>query len=255
MDSTLDIGRWSGKTALITGASSGSGRAIARSLSRAGLRVILWARRADRLKDLENELSPTNTEVYSSSIDLRDTGAILNGFNEIRERWGGIDVLVNCAGLGIYSPLLTGDTEIWREMLEVNVLALSVCTREAIKDMRKRGDNGHIIHISSIAGHRVPFQSGVYAASKFAVRALTEGLRQELRDAGSQIRVSSISPGMVETEFGDSYYASKELADEKQSQFPVLQPEDIASLVDHFLSQPPHVELHDVILRPTQQIK
>ena len=100
---------------------------------------------------------------------------------------------------------MTGSSDDWREMLEVNVLALCICTREAIADMRKRGDDGHIVHIASMAAYRVPLRSGVYSATKFAVRSLTEGLRCELRAAKSGIRISAVSPGFVETEFAGVY--------------------------------------------------
>jgi len=139
-------------------------------------------------------------------------------------------------------------------MLEVNVLGLSVCTREAVQRMRRRGiDDGHIIHISSMSSHRVPPGSGMYAATKFAVRALTEALRKELREQGSSIRVGAISPGYVETEFAERYHGSREMADETYSRFPVLQPEDIADAVCYMIDTPPHVQIHDMLMRPTEQ--
>jgi len=119
--------------------------------------------------------------------------------------------------------------------------------------MRRRGDDGHIIHLSSMSGHRVPANSGVYSASKFAVRSLTEGLRQELRAAQSKIRVTAISPGFVETEFAEKYDKSKEMAQKVYSRFPVLQSEDIANSVWHALSQPPYVAIHDILIRSTEQ--
>src|SRR6185503_9378283 len=185
---------WRGKTALVTGASSGIGRATAAALAAAGMRVAVCARRKGPLEEIAGEVLPLE-------VDLRDEPQILRMFAAIRERWGGVDVLVNNAGLGHHAPLFDGDTAAWRETLELNVIALSVCTREAIGDMRRRGDDGYVIHVSSMAAHRVPRQSGMYSASKYAVRALTEALRQELREAKSKIRVTAISPGFVETEF------------------------------------------------------
>jgi NADP-dependent 3-hydroxy acid dehydrogenase YdfG len=138
-------------------------------------------------------------------------------------------------------------------MLEVNVLALCICTREALTDMRGHGDTGHVIHISSMSGHRVPAGSGVYSATKYAVRSLTEGLRQELRAAGSAIRVTAISPGFVETEFAANYHGDEQAAERTYSQYPCIQADELADAVLYALSQPPHVELHDVLLRPTQQ--
>ena len=164
-----------------------------------------------------------------------------------------MDVLVNNAGLGRLAPLTSGDEELWREMLEVNVLALCICTREAVSDMRRRGDEGHVIHVSSMASHRVPGGSGVYSATKFAVRSLTEGLRLELRAAKSKIRVGAISPGFVETEFAEVYHGDAEKAKETYSQYRVLDPQDIASTVLHMLQLPKHVQIHDVLVRPTEQ--
>src|SRR5690606_13402210 len=144
--------------------------------------------------------------------DLRDERAIDALFSAVRERFGGVDVLVNNAGLGRAAPPTSGATEHWREMLELNVLAPCICTREAIRDMRARGADGHVIHVSSMAAHRVPAGSGVYSATKFAVRSLTEGLRQELRELKSGIRVTAISPGFVETEFAERYHGSADAA-------------------------------------------
>ena len=174
-------------------------------------------------------------------------------FERARARFGGIDVLVNNAGLGRAAPLTTGDTAAWREMLEVNVLALCVCTREAVKDMRARGDEGHVLHVSSMAAHRVPPGSGVYSATKFAVRSLTEGLRQELRALGSAIRVSAISPGFVETEFAAVYHQSEEKAEQTYGRYRVLDDVDVAEAIAWALAAPPHMQVHDILLRPTEQ--
>lgn len=236
--------------ALITGASSGIGAAIAEQLAAGGYRLVLCARRQERLQALANSLQAKGAAVLTCGCDLRDEASILRLFEQIRQTWHHLDVLVNNAGLGHRAPLMSGDTEAWREMLEVNVLALCICTREAIQMM---GDRGHIVHISSLSGHRVPSANGVYAASKFAVRALTEGLRQELRAANSQVRVSAISPGYTETEFAEKYNRSPEKARQIYDQYPMLQPQDVAQAVAYVLSQPDHVQVHDVLLRPTQQ--
>ena len=135
------------------------------------------------LAELGDELGG---ETIVAPADLRDEAAILSVFERIRSAWGGVDVLVNSGGLGRSAPLLEGPVEAWREMLQVNVLGISICTKLAVEDMRRRGDCGHVFHISSMSAHRVPGGSGMYAASKFAVRALTEALRKELRHAGSK---------------------------------------------------------------------
>ena len=241
------------QVAMVTGASSGIGRAIALKLAQEGYRLALCARRLQRLEDLQSQLESLGAEVLIQAVDLRQESAILGFFDTVRKRWGGVDVLINNAGLGHKQPLLDGETEAWRDMLEVNVLALCICTREALQDMKGRGGQGHVVHVSSMSGHRVPGGSGVYSATKFAVRSLTEGLRQELRQAELNIRVSSVSPGFVETEFAAQYHQSQDQAEALYGQFPVLQPEDIANTIAYILAQPDHVQIHDVLLRPTQQ--
>jgi NADP-dependent 3-hydroxy acid dehydrogenase YdfG len=245
--------RWRGRVALVTGASSGIGRAVSRRLAQAGLRVAITARRRERIDALAKQIGEAGGEALALPADLRSEEEILGLFRALRERWGGVDVLVNNAGLGHHAPLLSGPSEAWREMLDVNVFALCVCTREAVRDMRERGDAGHVIHVGSMAGHRVPPGSGVYAASKFAVRALTEALRQELRRAESDVRVSCVSPGFVETGFHAHYYGSEEAGRRATERFPVLQPDDVAETVLHVLRQPAHVQIHDVLVRPTRQ--
>ena len=216
------------------------------------MKVAVCARRRERLYAWCDNIGDT-TETMAVTADLRDEADIQRMFGQIRDAWGGVDVLVNNAGLGHAAPLMTGDTEAWREMLEVNVLALCVCTREAIADMRGRGDCGHVVHISSMAAHRVPPGSGVYSASKYAVRALTEGLRAELRAAQSGIRVTAVSPGYVETEFAEHYHNSAEAARKTYGRYKVLAAADVANAVTYILSQPDHVQIHDVLLRPTDQ--
>lgn len=243
--------RFRGKVALVTGASTGIGRAIATMLAESGMRVAVCARRLDRLERVAAEVP--GAEWLCRATDLRDEASIDALFCEVRERWGGVDVLVNNAGLGHDSPLMSGSAEHWRETLEVNVLALSICTRQAIADMRRRGDDGHVVHVSSMAAHRVPPGSGMYAASKYAVRALTEALRQELREARSQIRVGAVSPGFVETEFAARYSKSDSAAKETYGRFKVLEPGDVAEAVRYLLSTPPHVQVHDILMRPRDQ--
>jgi len=241
---------WSGRVALVTGASRGIGAAVVRKLVGLGLRVVACGRDEARLRALGDELGEA---VWPLAFDLRDVSAIEAAFAQVRERWGGVDVLVNNAGLGKDAPLLSGEAEAWRTILDVNVLALCVCTREATSDMLKQG-RGHVIHVSSMSGHRVAGGGGgVYAASKFAVRALTEGLRRELRAQGADaVRVSAISPGFVETDFhqtlkgGDPAFA-------KPVDFPMLSADDVADAVVYALQAPAHVQIHDVLLRPTQQ--
>jgi 17beta-estradiol 17-dehydrogenase / 3beta-hydroxysteroid 3-dehydrogenase len=243
------------KVVLVTGASSGIGRAIALDLAEEGVKLVICARREPRLEALAAEAKRMHgIDVLPVPCNLRNTTDIARLFEAIRTHYGGVDILVNNAGLGRHAPLMSGATEDWREMLELNVLALCMCTREAVSDMRRRGDQGHVVHISSMAGYRTPLESGVYSATKFAVRALTEGLRQELRAAQSRVRVSAISPGFVETEFAEVYaHGDADAKERTYSKFPVLQPRDIARAVRFVLSSPPYMQVHDLLVRPTEQ--
>lgn len=247
--------RWAQKVAFVTGASSGVGRAVAYRLAAEGMRVVAVARRSKRLDGLLRDVTMDELpgEMMVLQVDLLDEDQILAAFRSVRERWGGVDVLVNAAGHGHLAPLLSGRTEHWREMLELNVISLSVCTREAVQDMLRRNVAGHVIHISAMAAHRVPTDGGVYSASKFAVRALTEALRQELRAIASPIRVSSISPGFIETEFAEHYHKRKSHNFDFYQKYEVLKPEDLADAVCFSLSAPAYMQVHDMLIRPLNQ--
>lgn len=238
--------------AMVTGASSGIGAAVAITLAKAGYNLAICARRQNKLNEISSQLTQLGADVLAQTVDLRDESQILDFFAVVSSRWHRLDVLINNAGLGHKEPLMTGKTDAWREMLEVNVLALCICTREAVQLMTP-ANAGHIVHISSMSGHRVPAIAGIYSATKFAVRSLTETLRRELRDAQSPVRISSVSPGIVETEFAEKYHQSAQQAQATYSQFPVLQADDIANAVMYALSQPPHVEVNDILVRPAQQ--
>ncbi len=250
MATTVDLEQWTDKVALVTGASSGIGHAIATRLVDGGMRVAGCGRDAAAMQRLREKLGGRFLPIV---CDLRDEGSILEMFATVDTAFGGVDVLVNNAGLGHASPLCSGQTEHWREMLEVNVLALCICTREAVQRMHHRGGPGHVLHISSMAAHRTPPGSGVYSATKFAVRALTEALRQELNERNSPVRVTALSPGFVETRFAERYHKTEDAAATTYGAYPVLQPADVADAVAWALEQPPHVQIHDVLMRPTRQ--
>ena len=245
-----------GRTALVTGASSGIGAETARALAAAGAAVVVAARRRDRLEALAAELAKRGAAVLAVATDMRQEPDIVGCFAAARERFGGVDVLVNNAGLGRGAPISSASSEPWREMLEVNVLGLAIATREAIRDMERRGTAGHVVNVASMAAHRVPGpESGMYAATKFAVRALTEGVRQELRAKQSAIRVSLVSPGYVATEFADVFAGRPGALEALQARLNVtmLEGTDVARAILWVVTQPPHVEVHDVLVRPTQQ--
>jgi NADP-dependent 3-hydroxy acid dehydrogenase YdfG len=246
-----DLSRWTDRVALVTGASSGIGEAVAVRLVHEGMRVIGCARRLDRMQHLRDRLG---ARFVPMQADLRDPTAIEALFASLDAQGLIPAVLVNNAGLASKDSLLDGQREGWREMFDVNVLALCQCTQRAVRGMRAHGDDGAVVHISSMAGHRVPVGgNSVYAATKFAVRALTEGLRQELYAAGSGVRVSAVSPGLVETEFPAVYHGSAAAAALAAADFPILHPADVADAVAWILSQPAHVQVHDVLLRPRRQ--
>jgi NADP-dependent 3-hydroxy acid dehydrogenase YdfG len=242
-----------GKVALVTGASSGIGRAVALQLAFAKMKVAVAARRARKLEELAAAIKSAGAESLPVTVDLRDDEQLRASVAGVIRHFGGIDVLVNAAGLGHMAPLASGEPSHFREMLEVNVLALAVASREVVADLARRGASGHIVNISSMSAHRVQPGSGMYAATKHAVRALTEGLRQELRKQGSPIRVSAISPADTDTGFFAAMYGDEKQAEKNRPLYRMLDPEDVADAVLYALTAPPHVEIHDLQLRPIDQ--
>lgn len=243
-----------GSVVAITGAAGGIGQALARACLAAGAQVALLDVDAEALTAAAQALADPADRVLQCPCDITSEADCGAAIAAICARWGGVDVLVNNAGAGFNAPLLTGDPVQWRAMFDLNVMALCVATQLAVADMTARRAAGHVIHVGSMAGHRVPPGGGVYAATKFAVRALTEGLRQELFAANSPVRVSCISPGYVETGFAAHWHHGDEArARETYGQYPMLQAEDIADAVAWTLSTPQHVQVHDILLRPARQ--
>lgn len=248
--------RWKGRVALVTGASAGIGAAICRQLVAAGMVVVGAARAVERVEALSKELENQPGKLAAVRCDLTKDADIANLFSFIKKEYIGVDVCINNAGMSHNHSLLDGTPKEWREMLDINVVALCLCTKEAVKSMQERGvDDGQIIHINSMSGHRVTPQPNVhfYTATKFAVTALTEGLRQELRGLNSHIRISCVSPGCVETEFGPRMAKDEEAGKKIYGQLKCLQADDIAASVIHILAAPPHVQIHDILVRPTEQ--
>ncbi len=248
--------RWKGRVAFITGASSGIGRAVAATLAGKNMRIALCARREERLVELAGEIEGESGAVLVLPTDLRDGEQVRAAFDSVRAHWGGVDVLINNAGVGYKTPLYHGDIDRWKEMIEVNILGLTQCAYEAISDMRKRGDDGYIINISSMGAHRhKPGSIGdaIYGATKRAVRSLNESIRMELKSLESDIRVTAVSPGLVETEFAARFLQDEKAGEIAYQQIRTLQPEDIAEMIRFILSSPPHVEISDILVRPTEQ--
>jgi len=247
-----DIIRWEGRVALVTGASSGIGATICKNLVKHGLIVIGCARRKDHIDRLSEEcrLLDYKGKLVSYKCDLTQEESITSMFEWIKVTHGGVDVCVNNAGLAVEEPLLECTAASMKTMLDVNVTALVLCTKFSVKSMLERKvDDGHIFNISSMSGHRLTGKFNFYAATKFAVTALTEGFRRELVDK-SRIRVTAISPGVVKTEFLHKNFG-EEKAMEMYSAMPHLNSQDIADALIYTLSTPENVQIHDILLRPT----
>ncbi len=234
-----------GKKALVTGATSGIGRAIALALAAAGVRVIACGRRTELLQELVTAMGDGSVAV---TTNLRCRESIDTMFDAI----DGLDILINCAGVAPRASVLTGEYEQFSELLEVNVLALAYCSQRAVCAFGPAG--GHIINVSSMSGHRVPPSGGFYAPTKFAVRAITDALRYELKAAGNKTRVACISPGFVDTPLLENYFRGNEAQlDDLKSGMRMLDPEDVAASVLPILLAPAHVEIGDVLMRPSDQ--
>ena len=226
------------KTALVTGASSGIGKAIAIALEESGMKVIGLCRSVENLPE----------GVTPLACDLRDATQIQEAFLSLDH----LDILVNSAGLAYLSRLTDGEPALWEEMWQVNVHALSLCCQLALPLFPKNG--GQILNLSSMSGHRVPPTGGFYAATKFAVRAVSEALRAELKTAGSPVRVSTLSPGFVDTPLLDKYFAGREdQLKQTRENIKMLTPESIAASALHVLTSPPDVEINDIMMRSADQ--
>ncbi|CAN5902676.1 SDR family NAD(P)-dependent oxidoreductase [soil metagenome] len=236
-----------GKTAIVTGASSGIGKATARRLVESGCNVVLAARREERLNDLASELGDQALPVPTDITSPADCAALAA---RTVERFGDLDILVNNAGLGLFASIPEGNPDDWRTMFEVNVLGVLYITRATVRYMLEDG-SGDIVFISSIAGRRIPTpESTVYAATKHAVNAIAKGLRMDLTDQG--IRSINVEPGLVRTEFPERSHSSAEDFYENKGYAP-LEAEDIANAVLYALQQPARVSVNEVLVRSTEQ--
>ncbi|XP_063349840.1 dehydrogenase/reductase SDR family member 11-like [Pelmatolapia mariae] len=246
--------RWRGRVALVTGASVGIGAAVAVELVRLGMKVVGCARDIGKIQKLAAECQSAGHPgvLVPFKCDLTKEEEILSMFAVIKEQHKGVDVCINNAGLAHPELLLNGKTSAWKNMLDVNILALSICAREAYQSMKERNvDDGHIININSQCGHQVFPNADVhfYTCTKYAVTALTEGLRQELRAENTHIRATSISPGVVETEFASRLYRdNSDKAAAVYTKYRSLEAKDLVSAVTYVLSAPPHVQIGEILL-------
>ena len=243
-------GALAGRTIAITGASSGIGEAIARLAAADGAKVALGARRTDRIEALAEELGDG---AVALPVDVGDEQQANDFVHAARDRLGGLDGLVNNAGVMLLGPVENADTEHWKRMVDVNLLGLLYCTHAALPVLRE-GGGGDIVNVSSVAGRSANAGSAVYNLTKFGVTAFSEALRQEALHSG--IRVSCVEPGFVDTELqghNKDPNVTRAIETMRERTGDVLTAEDIGRSVAYVLAQPKHVNIGEILVRPTGQ--
>jgi len=240
------------KVAIITGASSGIGYATALALAKGGAKVAIGARRTDRLEELENKIKETGGQCYSQKLDVTNKDECHSFAKNVLEKFGTIDILINNAGLMPLSFVKNLKIDEWDKMVDVNIKGVLYCTAAVIPTMLEK-KSGHIVNISSVAG-RIVFPAGsVYCATKHAITAFSEGLREEL-SVRKNIRVTCIEPGVVATELTDTITdESLQGFIENAKKMEALQAEDIANAILYAVESPNHVNVNEVLIRPTTQ--
>lgn len=235
------------KVILITGASSGIGAGIARELASAGARVMLGARRLDRLEALAAEIREMGGAVMTRQLDVTDRADVAAFADAVRLAWGSIDVIVNNAGIMPLSLMTSMKVEEWGRMVDVNIKGVLHGVAAVLPEMTARG-SGHIINIASIGALAVSPTAAVYCATKYAVRAISDGLRQECRD----IRVTCIHPGVVESELADTITDPVAAEAMKSYRAIALTPDAIGRAVRFAIEQPDDVDVNEIVVRPTR---
>lgn len=240
------------KIVLVTGASSGIGAACAKIFAGAGAKLILAARRKERLQELVEGLNLSSSHYYLLELDVRDRTAVESAISSLPSQWSAIDVLINNAGLSRgLDKLHEADFQDWEEMIDTNIKGLLYMARCTVPGMVSRGA-GHVINIGSIAGHQTYPGGNVYCGTKAAVKSISEGLKQDL--LGTPIRVTSVDPGLVETEFSEvRFHGDSDRAKKVYQGMTPLTGDDIADVVFFCATRPTHVNINDVILMPTEQ--
>ena len=238
------------KTALITGATSGIGRATAHLFAKHGINLILCGRRQERLEIVKKGLEK-ETDVVTLNFDVRHKNETLDAIASLPENFKTIDILINNAGNAHgLDPIQDGSLDDWDAMMDINVKGLLYVSKAIIPQMTER-KSGHIINIGSSAGKEVYPKGNVYCASKHAVLAITEGMRIDLNEFG--IKVTVINPGLVETEFSKVRFKGGEQADSVYKGYKALQAEDIAEIIHFAVTRPAHVNIADLLVFPTAQ--
>ena len=238
------------KVALITGATSGIGRAIAYEFAKHGIDLVLCGRRQERLDQIRKDLEK-QVNVHTLAFDVRNKNDVFKAIDSLPKDFRTIDILINNAGNAHgLDPIQSGNTDDWDAMIDINVKGLLYVSKAIMPQMVER-KSGQIINIGSSAGRELYPKGNVYCASKFSVMAITEGMRIDLNPYG--IKVCAINPGMVETEFSKVRFKGDAIADTIYKGFEVLQPEDIAEIVYFTVTRPPHVNVADVLVFSTAQ--
>ncbi|MBW4637682.1 MAG: SDR family oxidoreductase [Gloeocapsa sp. UFS-A4-WI-NPMV-4B04] len=237
---------------LITGASSGIGEAIARIFAAAGAKLILVARRQERLEQLADELHKFTSAVHLLPLDVCDRSSVESALTNLPDAWSSVDILINNAGLSRgLDKLHEGSFQDWEEMIDTNIKGLLYLTRLIVPGMVNR-DRGHVVNLGSTAGHQTYPNGNVYCATKAAVRVISEGLKQDL--LGTPVRVSCVDPGLVETEFSQvRFRGDTERAKQVYQGLTPLTPADVADVVFFCVTRPLHVNISEVLLMPTDQ--
>ena len=239
------------KTALITGATSGIGKATASAFAREGINLILCGRREERLAELKKELSK-RVAVHTLSFDVRDKEVVFEKINSLPEKFQKIDILINNAGNAHgLNQIQDGNIDDWDAMMDINVKGLLYVSKAIFPKMISQG-TGHIINIGSTAGKEVYPNGNVYCASKYAVDALNQAMRIDLNKHG--IRVGAVNPGLTQTEFSEvRFKGDTEKAKSVYEGFQALRPEDIADIIRFVVTRPYHVNIADLVVMPTAQ--
>jgi clavulanate-9-aldehyde reducatase len=246
-------GSLEGRRAVVTGASSGIGEATVEALAREGAEVAAGARRQDRLEELAGRVGEDGGTVHTRAVDVSDEPAARAFVEKSAAAMGGLDVLVNNAGVMLLGPVAGAETEHWRRMIDVNLLGLLYCTHAALPIMGE-GGGGHIVNISSVAGRKADMGAAVYNMTKFGVVAFSEALRQEALHGN--VRVTCVEPGFVDTELqGHNEHPMVVEATQKVREQigDVLEAQDIADAIVYALSRPPRVAINELLIRPTKQ--
>ncbi|MBY5967341.1 SDR family oxidoreductase [Halomonas denitrificans] len=237
------------KVVIITGASSGLGEATAKRLAKGGARLVLGARRDDRLKRLCEEIKAEGGQAVYRVTDVTDREQVEALAQLARDEFGRIDVLVNNAGLMPLSPLDKLKVDEWDQMVDVNIKGVLYGIAAVLPTMREQHE-GHVINLSSVAGHVVFPAAAVYCATKFAVKALTEGLRQE---SGGEIRATNISPGAIDTELTQSISDDDTAKGVNELYTLAIDADAVARAIAFAVEQPADVDVNELVLRPTRQ--